>query len=382
MWLDFTALAALTLAATGCLYALFAAAMARGWVVGEPATGIAPSVTVLKPLHGAEPHLYDNLASFCRQRYAGRVQILFGVQDPADPAAAAVRRLIAERPDLDLELVVTRGQDGANPKVANLAGLQRHIAHDVVVVSDSDIAVPPDYLARIAAALDRPGAGLVTCLYRGQAQHGLWSRLAAMAIDHHFLPGVLVGLRLGLAHPCFGSTLALRRDTLTAIGGFDAFRDRLADDYAIGVAVRGRGLQVVVPRFAVAHTCAAASLRELWRHELRWARTVRLVSPWGYAGSVVTHPLPFALLAACVPGYAAAGAIAVVLSISSRHVLMRAVEHTFGTNTRGAWLGPVRDLLSFAIFVASFFVAVVSWRGRRYRVRHDNTLAVPGEPHR
>lgn len=382
MWLDFTAVACLILAATGCLYALVAAVLARAWFIREPVSPAAPSVTVLKPLCGAEPHLYDNLASFCSQRYAGSAQFLFGVEDPADPAAAVVKRLQSARADLNLELVVTRGQRGANPKVANLAGLEPHIVHDVVVVSDSDIAVAPDYLAHITTALDRPGVGLVTCLYRGEAQDTLWSRLAAMAINYHFVPGVLVGLRLGLARPCFGSTLALRRDTLAAIGGFAAFRDHLADDYAIGAAVRNAGFQVIVPSFAVVHRCAEANLRDMLRHELRWARTLRAVSPRGYAGSLITHPLPFALAAACVPGFALPGGVAVVLALSSRLVLKRAVDHTLGTSVHGAWLGPLRDLISFAVFVASFFVAVVNWRGRRYRVRRDGTLAVAGESNR
>lgn len=371
----------LVLAATGCVYALIAAAAMRRFP-GEDASDatVFPSITILKPLHGAEPGLHDKLASFCDQDYPGPVQILFGVQDANDPAVAVVDRLIAERPGADLRLVVSTHPAGPNPKVATLVGLQGRIRHDVVVLSDSDVSVERNYLARTVATLAQPGVGLVTCLYRGTPVGSLWARLASMAIDYDFLPNVLVGLALGLARPCFGSTIAMRRETLERIGGFDAFLEYLADDNAIGEAVRGIGMRVAIPRWIVEHACPERSFMELWSHELRWARTLRAVSPAGYAGMVITHPLPFALLGASLNGLGALGGGSIVAAIACRLVLQLQVDHTLHVSTSRWWLGPARDLLAFVVYVASFFVDVVSWHGQRYKVRADGTLVSVVEP--
>jgi ceramide glucosyltransferase len=371
----------LVLAATGCVYALIAAAAMRRFA-GEDASDATafPSITILKPLHGAEPGLHDKLASFCDQDYPGPVQILFGVQDANDPAIAVVDGLIAERPGADLQLLVSTHPAGPNPKVATLIGLQGRIRHDVVVLSDSDVSVERNYLARTVATLAQPGVGLVTCLYRGMPVPSLWARLASMAIDYDFLPKVLVGLALGLARPCFGSTIAMRRETLERIGGFDAFLEYLADDNAIGEAVRGIGMRVAIPRWIVEHACPERSFMELWSHELRWARTLRAVSPAGYAGMVITHPLPFALLGASLNGLGALGGGGIVAAIACRLVLQLQVDHTLHVSTSRWWLGPARDLLAFVVYVASFFVDVVSWRGQRYRVRADGTLVSVVEP--
>ena len=371
----------LVLAATGCVYALIATAAMRRFPGEDASEATAfPSITILKPLHGAELGLHDKLASFCDQDYPGPVQILFGVQDANDPAVAVVDRLIAERPGADLQLLVSTRPAGPNPKVATLIGLQGRIRHDIVVLSDSDVSVERNYLARTVATLAQPGVGLVTCLYRGTPVPSLWARLASMAIDYDFLPNVLVGLALGLARPCFGSTIAMRRETLERIGGFDAFLEYLADDNAIGEAVRGIGMRVAIPRWIVEHACPERSFMELWSHELRWARTLRAVSPAGYAGMVITHPLPFALLGASLNGLGALGGGSIVAAIACRLVLQLQVDHTLHVSTSRWWLGPARDLLAFVVYVASFFVDVVSWRGQRYKVRADGTLVSVVEP--
>ena len=378
-WLS---IACLALALAGCVYALGAAVVFRGFV-GEsaPPRATFPGVTILKPLRGVGPGLYDDLASFCDQSYPGTVQILFGLQDAADAAIAVVNKLIAERPGCDLELIVQHAPaSGLNPKVANLIGLQRHIRHDVVILADADIAVARDYLCKTVATLGLPDVGAVTYLYRGVPRGDLWARLASMGIDYHFLPNVLVGLKLGLARPCFGSTIALRRETLAAIGGFDAFLDYLADDNAIGEAVRATGMKVAIPSIVLAHACSEQNAAELLRHELRWARTVRAVNPSGYAGSVVTHPLPFAVVGAALGGFGVLGATMIAMAIACRLVLQLQVDHTLRVSPMRWWLGPARDLLTFAVYVASFFVDVVSWHGRHYKVRADGTLVPVGEP--
>ena len=371
-WLSVTCL---VLAILGCVYTLAATLIVRR-AAGRPSPRVQayPGVTILKPLSGAELGLYENLASFCTQNYPGPLQILFGVQDPEDSAIAIVREVIANSRGRDAELIIDTRRHGVNAKVANLINMAVHIKHGTVVLADSDVRVRPDYLSCVIGALSHPGVGLVTCLYRGAPGPGLWARLNAMAIDYHFLPGVLVGLRLGLARPCFGSTIALTRETLAAIGGFEAFADHLADDNAMGGAVRRAGMQVAIPAFSVEHACTDASLAELVRHELRWARTIRAVDPWGFAGSAVTYPLPFALLGAALGGFAPAGVASILAALACRLVLQLQVDHTVHSHSGRWWLGPVRDVLSFAIFVGSFFVAVVSWRGERYKVRSDGTL--------
>jgi ceramide glucosyltransferase len=195
-----------------------------------------------------------------------------------------------------------------------------------------------------------------------------------MAIDYDFLPSVLVGLRLGLARPCFGSTIALRRDVLTQIGGFQAFAQYLADDNAMGEAVRRAGMQVAIPPFLVTHACTERSLADLLRHQLRSARTIRAVAPWGFAGSVVTHPLPLALLGAALTSFSRLGLGVLAAVVLCRLVLQARVDHTLSDSAPRWWLSPLGDLVSFVAFVASFFITVVSWRGHRYKVLSDGTL--------
>ena len=247
-----------------------------------------------------------------------------------------------------------------------------HASHDLIVLADSDIRVHPLYLDGVTAALAEPGVGLVTCLYRGLPADGIWSRLAADAMNSHFLPNVLVGLKLGLAKPCFGSTIALRRDTLAKIGGFEAFADQLADDYAIGAAVRRLGLRVAIPPMLVSHICYDQTFADLVRHELRAARTIRSIDPLGYVGLLATNPTPFALAAVALGDNLASLSLLLLALASRMAVSIQAGRLAIG---RGAfWLGPFRDLLSFAIFLASFLPGSLVWRGRRFELRSDGTL--------
>lgn len=370
LWLIFTLSTIL-----GCAYALFAAALLRRFAHESPNSPQSrQSITLLKPLCGAEPELETNLTSFCTQDYAGRVQLIFGIQDAADPASAIVHRLIECFPDRDIELVVDPTIHGTNRKISNLINMLPRARYDVIVLSDSDVKVQPDYLREVNVTLCTPDVGLVTCLYRGLATTGLWSRLVAAQINHHFLPSVLVGLALGLARPCFGSTIALRKETLRQIGSFDAFSDQLADDYSMGEAVRGLGMKVAIPPFLIDHTCSEKSFAALLRHELRWARTLRLLDPMGYAGSLVTHPLPFALAAAAVQGFGAIGLGMFALALACRLLVPLQIKTTRGRGGASAWLSPLRDFLSFAVFLASFLPGPLSWRDHRYVAHSDGTL--------
>lgn len=373
MILFWSSVAASVLAVVGCGYLLAATILVRRTARNHaPTLPVEPSaVSLLKPLHGDEPGLFENLASFCRQNYPGRLQIVFGVQDAEDGAVAVVEHLQNVEPACDLDLVVDPAVHGLNRKVSNLVNMAPRARHDVLVLADSDMRVGPDYLSRVVAALDEPGVGAVTCLYYGAPFAGVWARLCALAINSHFLPSVVVGLALGRARPCFGSTVAFRRKALDEIGGFLAFVDCLADDYAIGAALRAHGATIAIPPFAIAHMCTQTSAAELWRHELRWARTIKSIDPVGYVGSIIAHPLPWALIAALVGAGSAAFLPAIVVAVASiacRMALLRQAERTYALPAQAYWLVPARDLLSFALFVLSFVGRDVSWKGRRYRM--------------
>lgn len=381
-------------------------------------------ITVLKPLHGSEDGLYDNLCSFATQSCDGPLQLLFGVAAFDDAAVPVVRRLQQQFPALNIELVVTGRAQAGNAKIANLVGMSKLIRHELIVMSDSDIRVEPGYLRRNAVLLAQPGMGLVTWLYRGQSggqsgrqsagqsggrsaeqragetggrsgrqlgregggeaaegkrSGGLWARLSAMAIDYHFVPSVLMGLRLGMARPCVGATMAFSSHTLAAIGGFEAFANHLADDYAIGEAVRRTGLQVVVAPEVVIHRCLEPDARDLLQHELRWARTIRAVDPAGFIGSFVMHPLPFALLGAVLRRFDAVGLLSLSAALGCRWALQWQVDRGHGEQAgyslKRMLLTPMRDILSFGIFCASFLMNAVVWRGHRYVVHRDGTMS-------
>ena len=357
------------MALAGAGYAIAAAALVGGLASPPPAPGGAqPPVTVLKPLHGAEPELAENLSSFLRQDYGAPVQLICGVQDPADAALKAVEAVRTAFPGQDVRAVVDKRSHGTNRKVSNLINMMQRARHELIVLSDSDISARPDYLARIAAALAEPGVGAATCYYYGRGVAGPWSQLAAMGVSYGFLPNVLVGVALGAAKPCMGSTIALRRETLDQIGGFGAFAEVLADDYEIGRAVRARGLRVVLPPFAVAHACSERSLSALIRQELRWAVTVRIIDPAGHAGSVVTHTLALALIAAVLLGGTLPSLGVVAVALASRAWLKGRFDRSLG-HASGPWsLLILRDLLTFAVFLGSFFARAVYWRGARFGV--------------
>jgi len=372
--------ACIALASLGCLYLLCAvSAYAKFVREPRPTPTNSSAITILKPLKGAGPSLLSNLASFCTQNYPASVQLVFGVNDPNDEAIPVVTRLRTLFPHQDTNLIVEQAVHGTNLKVSNLINMTRAIRHPCILLADSDISVQPDYLLCVAAMLQQPAVGGVTCLYHGVPLAGFWSELSALGIDAHFLPSVLVGLQFGLATPCLGSTIALWKHQLDEIGGFGVFADCLADDYAIGAALRGKGLKVVVAPILVGHVCAEASLSELWRHELRWARTIRAIDPRGYIGSVVSHPLPFALLALAA-GATTVGSTLAIVALLCRVVLLHVTTRTtlasriHGPMPPRGFLIPIRDLLSFAVFLWSFCGRRITWGERKYRVQAKGTM--------
>jgi ceramide glucosyltransferase len=366
-------------AVVGTAYTLLAATLV-GRFMQKPQNPAAcsPAVTILKPLHQGEPDLSQNLETFFAQTYPGAVQIVFGVHDENDPAVEVVRELQARYPHRDTAIVADAALYGANAKVSNLINMLPQAKHDTLVLSDSDIAVGPQWLSQVTAALARPGVGIVTCLYTGEPAkegHQLWSALAAMSTSYTFLPNAVLGKSLGLAAPCFGSTIALRRKTLDEVGGFAAFADQLADDYEMGRAVRDRGYALAIPAMGVGHTAAEDSLMDLFRHELRWTRTIRLVNPIGHLGSFVTHGFTFALLAALLLNANPVSLAILASALSARLFLKARIDGLFGTYAGPIWLLPLRDLLSFAVFLVSLFGETVHWRGTHFAVEPSGAMS-------
>ena len=402
--LHWIGIALATLAALGVAYQAFAFVMLgrffsaplplAGRVGGGPVTARAVSsvdaptpnpshkrdgdfdVTILKPLYGDEPRLKENLATFLAQDHGGPVQLLCGIGDPSDPARQAVEALQREHPQADITLVVNSVHHGANGKIGNLINMMNEARYGTLVLSDSDMSVGPDYLATLLTVLAEPGVGAATCFYRGRGDSGFWSRISAGIISHVALPDMVVGYTTGLARPCMGSTIALRRETLNAIGGFERFADVLADDHAIGAAVAELGLRVEIPPLLLTHACTETSFAALWRQKLRWAATIRGLQPWGYAGSIITRPLPLALLTALF--MPTTGIMLSVAALAVRVIVASRVDRLSGPRTEvgsvALWQLPLIDLVDFLVFAASFTVRKIDWRGSRLTIETDGRI--------
>ncbi|MFL9964217.1 bacteriohopanetetrol glucosamine biosynthesis glycosyltransferase HpnI [Paraburkholderia sediminicola] len=334
-------------------------------------------VSVLKPLCGAEPRLYENLRTFCEQRH-GQLQLVLGVSSPHDPAIAVVRRLQAAYPARDIELAIDTRVHGSNLKVSNLINMAGRARHDVIVIADSDIAVEVDYLDSVAAPLADPRVGVVTCLYVARGVGGFWPRVGALFINEWFAPSVRVAHAAGSRRFGFGATLALRRATLERIGGFDALKNCLADDYWLAEHVRALGLQTVLSRVMVATDVIEPTFGALWQRETRWLRTIRSVNPLGFGSLAITFPTPWlltgALLSASLAtsayhgahGAAAiASAAATAAGLGARLLLHLRAARRERTFWRDLPLVPLRDLLLALQWCAAAFGSHVTWRGAR-----------------
>lgn len=328
----------------------------------RPGTEQRPPVTILKPLKGEEPLLEAALISFCTQSYP-EYQLVFGVQNRADPAIAVVQRLQRLFPERDITLVVDETQHGGNRKIANLINMWPEAKHEVVVLADSDVHVRPQFLERMVAALDQPGVGVATTLYAGvPTGQAAASAFGAAQINHFFLGGVLLGRLLG-RQDCLGAAVALRRSTLMRIGGLPALLPHLADDAMLGRLVRGLGLRVALAPGVVVTTVSEETLGALFHHELRWARTIRALEPFTYATTVLQFPVLWALLTWPASGFRLwpLGLIAVVWGL--RAWTMRAFAGQLGRGAFSGWLLPVREIFSLIVLCTSYFGNRVVWRG-------------------
>lgn len=369
---------------SGCAYYLICLWSALGFLRQQDAdlgvlVSSLPPASILKPLKGADRQMYESFRSHCLQDYP-EYEIIFGVSDADDPAIEFVKKLQREYPTRAIKLAVCTRKLGANIKVSNLEQMLGSARYEHLLVNDSDIRVPPDYLQRVIEPLTREAVGMVTCLYRGAAAPTLGSRLEWLGIATDFIPGVLVARRLeGGLHFAFGSTMAFRRTDLARIGGFQSIVEFLADDYELGRRIADLGLEVRLSDAIVETHLPAYDLRGFLSHQLRWARGVRDARAGGYIGLIATFGLMWGILAVvfaqgtpwswCILGVTALLRLSVAIAVG-RFVLR-------GRDLlRNLWLIPARDLIAVGVWVASFLGHGVTWRGDRFELKDGRLMRV------
>jgi ceramide glucosyltransferase len=359
------------LAAAYALIALFCRprTFRRGTHAAFPPAAVPQPVTVLKPLCGDEPRLEENLVTLCEQNYP-EYQLLFGVRDPLDPAIAVVERLRRRFPKREIQLVVDPRLHGSNFKVSNLINMESSARHPWLVLADSDIAVAPDYLKRVSAPLADSTVGIVTCLYRGRSLDTFWTRMGALFIDTWFAPSVRVASAFGGHCFGFGATIAMRTDTLAAIGGFAAVRNRLADDYCLGQLSRDLGLATVLSEEWVTTDVTEGNFALMWSRERRWMKTVRALNPLGYAFTFLTFTFPvvcFGLLLAPTRW----NVMFALLGSAARLALHWRAPADGLPAPGNARYAPIRDFLLLLTWLGGFVGSTVRWRNQTVQIHND-----------
>jgi ceramide glucosyltransferase len=378
--------ALLLLALASFAYYLIAIIAARRFFRAREATSSAnftPPLSILKPIYGLDRETYQNYASFCLQDYPD-YEILFCVSDDRDPAIAVIAELARNFPDRKIKLIVGSEPLGVSDKVNKLCRMVREATHEIVVVSDSDVRVEPQYLCAIAAPFRDPKIGAVTCLYRGLTDGSLAANLEAIGNSTDFTAGVLMAWMLGDVNFTLGATMATTKTRLAEIGGFESLVDHFSDDYELGNRIAARGHRVELSTFPVSIVYPHQTLGDAFRHQLRWNLSIRYSRPAGHLGLIFTQGLPLALLAA-VLAPSAAWAVSLVLGYL---VLRGASAWIVGVaGMRDALLRremellPLRDAFAFVVWVASFFPQRIHWRGQEFYVRDKRLVSSgPREP--
>ena len=339
-----------------------------------------PPVSILKPLKGASPDLYSNLASFC-QLDCSVFQIVCGVRDPDDPAISIVKKLQHDFPQCDITLVIEPSVIGANYKVSTLHHLMQQVKHDYVVITDSDVSVEPDYLSTIIPPLMSPDVGLVTCVYRAGVIRPFPALLESLMINTSFTTQVIVASQVEQPAYAFGATIAVKRPSLDAIGGFAALRDYLADDYYLGFLVAQAGYKVrILPGVVETHP-DATSLKDLFQHQLRWARTQRNCRPSGHLGTVVTYGTVWACIG-LMCFWTSSALTLLSSSVIGVRLLTAAIMSVTFLRSRlplsTLMLIPLTDIISFIVWCASLYGNTVQWQEYTFRVQKDGRMVRVG----
>jgi ceramide glucosyltransferase len=340
-----------------------------------------PAVSLLKPVRGVDFGSYENFASFCRLDYP-EYEILFAVNDDADPAVPLIQRLIAEFPQRKIRMTVGSEDLGTNRKVNKLARLARGAQHDVLALTDGDVRVGPKYLREVVAPFADDNVGAVTSFYRAIAERNLGAELEAVGAASDFFAGVLManwmeGITFGL-----GASIVTTKHWLAKIGGFEAIADMHSDDYELGHRIAKAGSKVLLSRETVWTMYPAQTPRGFWQHQVRWARTVRLCRPLSYAGLVFTHGLPWAVAAALLAPTQSIAAAYLLAYVILRLVMAWTVG-VWGVRDevlrRKLWLVPLRDAIHFAVWLASLASNRIHWGGEEFIMRKGQ-LVPTGRP--
>ena len=333
-----------------------------------------PQVSLLKPLHGLEPALEANLESFFRQDYPG-YEIIFGCRQESDPALDVVQAVRRRYPQVPVRVVFSGEPDRPNAKVCSLESMTEVAGSDYLVISDSDVRVTPQYLREIVRPLLQPEVGMLTCLYRGVPSGGLWSRLEALGMSVEMTAGVVVADMLEGLKFALGPTMAIRRDVLEEIGGFHVLADYCADDFVLGQRVFEAGKQVVLSRYVVDHVAVHQRCLASLQHQVRWMKSTRFSRPKGHVGTGLTFAMPFGLLgllAGVVMGDPLLGLALLLYAALNRMTEAMLAGWSVVRDPlalRYFWLYPIRDLMGFFLWCASFFNTSIVWRGERYQLQ-------------
>ena len=330
-----------------------------------------PPVSLLKPVKGVDFGSYENFLSFCRQDYPD-YEILFAVNDDTDPAIPWIRRLMAEFPALRIRLVSGAAQVGANRKVNNLIALAGEARHEIMVLTDGDVRVSPNYLREVVAPFADAKVGAVTSFYRAIAEESLGAELEAIGASSDFFAGVLVAEWMEGMTFALGASIVTTKQWVAKIGGFEAIANMHSDDYELGHRIAKAGGQLLLSRESVWTMYPAQTARGFWNHQVRWARTVRLCRPISYMGLIFTHGLPWALLAAALAP-AAWIAAAYLLAYLVLRLVMAWTVGVWGVGDdvlrRKLWLVPLRDAIYFAVWLASFASNRIRWSGEEFTMQ-------------
>jgi len=340
-----------------------------------------PPVTLMKPVHGMEPGLEANLTSFFEQQYPN-FEIIFGARHANDPALEVVRRICARYPMVPVKIVTTGEPLRPNAKVCSLVKMYARAANDYLIISDSDVQVNPNYIAEVVRPLLDPGVGMVTCLYRGVATGGLWSKLEALGMSVEMTSGAIVANLLEGMKFALGPTMAIRRDALDAVGGFEPLADYCADDYVLGHEVFRSGRRVVMSHHIIDHVVINRSFACSMRHQIRWMKSTRFSRRAGHAGTALTFAMPFGLLGLLVPGALDHWALGIALFAAAylNRVIMSVVAGWGVVRDRRAlrlaWLYPLRGLMGFGFWCASYSGRKIEWRGDWYRLEPGGRMVL------
>lgn len=379
-----TAFSAFALCA-GVFALLFAAAAAFfGWrflsaLRRRPGGAALPPVTVIKPLKGGEDALYENLASFCRQDYPCW-QIVFCLQCPEDPALAVVAKLKKDFPGVDMEIVVSKDRIGYNPKVNNMANGYGYAKYDLLLMSDSDILVRPDFLRRMVAPFQDPGVGLVTAFYEATGSRCLWSHMEALSINAQFLPQALCAAAFGMRF-AMGAAMMVRRKAFEATGGFHNLADHLADDFWLGESVREAGWRLELTDAVVETVPHIDDGAEHFKHLMRWSRTIRICQPAGHAASLIQHGFSLLTLKCLLFGFDRRSLALMAGIWAAKSAASALLGRALGGRqpARALWLLPLAEWFSFAAWLGGWGSTRVLWRGELYDVQSKGRL-VPVAP--